>query len=351
VGHPRNTKHRAVGDTVQGYSMTWRDRPVLVTGAGGFIGSHLTQRLLELDAAVTALIHYDSRADRGNLEFLPQDLLSRLKVVSGDICDPFFAQEVVKGQDAVFHLAALIPIPYSYVAPASYVMTNVQGTLNICEASRRAKVTRLVHTSTSEVYGTALHPKINEEHPLQAQSPYAASKIGADKIAESYYRSMDLPVATIRPFNTFGPRQSARAVIPTIVSQLLSGRLPQLTLGSVEPIRDFLYVGDTVEGFLSVARSDACIGKVTNVGTGVAVTIGRTAELAMEVVGRRVQIVTEDARKRPGNSEVMALICDASAAQERCGWAPTVGLEEGLRRVAAFVRDNPNRFRPQEYTR
>ena len=329
--------------------MAWRDRPVLVTGAGGFIGSHLTERLLELGAKVTALIHYDARPDRGNLEFLPLELLSKLEIVSGDICDPFFTQRLVEGQDVVLHLAALIPIPYSYLAPSSYVLTNVQGTLNICEASRRAKVSRVVHTSTSEVYGTALYPKINEDHPLQAQSPYAASKIGADKIAESYYRSMDLPVATIRPFNTFGPRQSARAVIPTILSQLLSG-LPQLKLGSVEPLRDFLFVEDTVEGFLAVAQSDACIGRVTNVGTGVAVTIGRTAELAMEVVGRRIPIHTEEVRTRPANSEVMALICDASAARDRCGWAAKVTLEEGLRRVAEFIHEHPDRFRPLEYT-
>jgi NAD dependent epimerase/dehydratase len=329
--------------------MAWRDRPVLVTGAAGFIGSHLTQRLLELGAKVTALIHYDSRADRGNLEFLPKELLARLKVVSGDICDPFFTQGLVDRQDVVLHLAALIPIPYSYVAPASYVTTNVQGTLNICEAARRARVSRVVHTSTSEVYGTALHPTINEEHPLQAQSPYSASKIGADKIAESYFRSMDLPVATIRPFNTFGPRQSARAVIPTIMSQLLGG-MPQLKLGSVDPIRDFLFVEDTVEGFLAVAQSDECLGKVTNVGTGVAVTIGKTADLAMKVVGRTVPIVTEQTRTRPVNSEVMALICDASAARQRCGWTPKVSLEDGLRRVAEFIGKHPERFRPQEYT-
>jgi len=329
--------------------MAWLDRPVLVTGAAGFIGSHLTQRLLELGAKVTALIHYDSRADRGNLEFLPKELLARLRVVSGDICDPFFTQGLVDGQDVVLHLAALIPIPYSYVAPASYVMTNVQGTLNICEAARRARVSRVVHTSTSEVYGTALHPTINEEHPLQAQSPYSASKIGADKIAESYFRSMDLPVATIRPFNTYGPRQSARAVIPTIMSQLLGG-LPELKLGSVDPIRDFLFVEDTVEGFLAVAQSDVCLGKVTNVGTGVAVTIGKTAELAMKVVGRRVPIVTEQTRTRPVNSEVMALICDAGAARQRCGWTPKVSLEDGLRRVAEFIGKYPERFRPQEYT-
>jgi nucleoside-diphosphate-sugar epimerase len=295
------------------------------------------------------LIHYDSRADRGNLEFLEPNILDKVKIISGDICDPFFTQGLIAGQDVVFHLAALIPIPYSYVAPASYVTTNVQGTLNICEAARRAKVSRIVHTSTSEVYGTALHPIINEDHPLQAQSPYSASKIGADKIAESYFRAMDLPIATIRPFNTYGPRQSARAVIPTILSQLLSG-LPELRLGSVAPLRDFLFVADTVEGFLAVAQSDACIGCVTNVGTGTTVSIGKTAELAMSVVGRQVPIITEQARERPANSEVMALICDATAANVRCGWTPTISLEEGLRRVANFISANLNRFRPKEYT-
>jgi len=329
--------------------MTWQGKSVLVTGAGGFIGSHLTQRLIELGANVTALIHYDARSDRSNLEFLPPELLQQLNIVSGDICDPFFVQGLVEGIDVVFHLAALIPIPYSYVAPASYVTTNIQGTLNICEASRRAQVSRVVHTSTSEVYGTALMPIINEDHPLQAQSPYSASKIGADKIAESYYRAMGLPVATIRPFNTFGPRQSARAVIPTIISQLLAG-FPQLKLGSIEPLRDFLFVKDTVEGFLAVAQSDACLGCVTNVGTGVAVSIGQTAELAMKVVGRSVPIVTEQKRTRPKGSEVLALICDASAARDRCGWTSQFTLEEGLRGVAEFINEHMDRFRPTEYT-
>ncbi len=329
--------------------MTWQGKSVLVTGAGGFIGSHLTQRLIELGANVTALIHYDARSDRSNLEFLPPEMLQQLNIVSGDICDPFFVQGLVEGIDVVFHLAALIPIPYSYVAPASYVTTNIQGTLNICEASRRAQVSRVVHTSTSEVYGTALMSIINESHPLQAQSPYSASKIGADKIAESYYRAMGLPVATIRPFNTFGPRQSARAVIPTIISQLLAG-FPQLRLGSIEPLRDFLFVKDTVEGFLAVAQSDACLGCVTNVGTGVAVSIGQTAELAMKVVGRSVPIVTEQKRTRPTGSEVMALICDASAARDRCRWTSQFTLEEGLREVAHFISEHMDKFRPTEYT-
>jgi len=326
----------------------WSQQHVLVTGAGGFIGSHLTERLLKLGATVTALIHYDARSDRGNLEFVPPELLRQLNVVSGDVSDPYLVQDLLKGQEVVFHLAALIPIPYSYRAPASYISTNVQGTLNVCEAAKRSGIRRLVHTSTSEAYGTALHPMIDENHPLQAQSPYAASKIAADKLVESYCRSFSLPAATIRPFNTFGPRQSARAVIPTILSQLLSGAAT-LKLGSLAPARDFLSVEDTVEGFLAVASTDACVGRVTNVGTGKAVSIGQLAELAMDVVGRRIEIITDDQRNRPANSEVMNLICDASEARRLAGWEPRVALREGLTRVAEFIRANPDRFRPEEY--
>lgn len=329
--------------------MNWQGKRVVVTGAGGFIGSHLTERLVELGAEVKALIHYDARADRGNLEFLPKDRLAAVEVVNGDICDPFFMSELCKGAQCVFHLAALIPIPYSYRAPASYVETNVKGTLNVLQACRANNVPRMVHTSTSETYGTALTPKISEEHPLQAQSPYAGSKIGADKMAESFYLALDVPVATIRPFNTFGPRQSARAVIPTIVSQLLAGH-PQLRLGSLAPVRDFLFVADTADGFLAVAQADACVGKVTNVGTGTAVTIGDVAKLAMEVCGRQVPIVTDDQRVRPEKSEVMALICDWSKARERAGWSPRHTLKEGLAQVAEFIRTHPERFRPEEYT-
>jgi NAD dependent epimerase/dehydratase len=326
----------------------WSGTRVLVTGAGGFIGSHLTERLVALGAQVTALVHYDARPDRGNLECLPAAALARLTLASGDLCDPFFMQEVVKGQEVVFHLGALIPIPYSYRAPASYLMTNAQGTLNVCEACRRGGVRRLVHTSTSETYGTALRTPIDEEHPLQAQSPYAASKIAADKLVESYHRSFGLPAATIRPFNTYGPRQSARAVIPTVMAQLVSGAAA-LRVGSLAPARDFLFVEDTVEGFLAVASSDACVGTVTNVGTGVAVTIGEMCELAMQVTGRRVEIVTDDQRTRPEKSEVMNLLCDARAAERRCGWRPRVTLRDGLEKVAAFIRANPQRFRPEEY--
>lgn len=329
--------------------MNWAEQRVLVTGAGGFIGSHLAERLVRLGATVTALLHYDSRADRSNLEFLDAPLLQRLNVVSGDVNDPFFVQELIHGHDVVFHLAALIPIPYSYRAPASYVATNVQGTLNVCEGARRARVRRLVHTSTSEAYGTAVRPIIDEDHPLQAQSPYAASKIAADKLVESYHKSFDLPAATIRPFNTYGPRQSARAVIPTIMAQLIGGATA-LHLGSLAPTRDFLFVEDTVEGFLAVAAADACLGRVTNVGTGRTVSIGDLAAIAMEVVGRRVEIAVDDKRLRPENSEVMKLICDATAARVRCGWTPRVTLHEGLRRVADFIRANAQRFRPGEYS-
>ena len=330
---------------------------ILVTGAGGFIGSHLVEALVRIGCRVTALLHYDSRSDKANLEFLPREVLARIDVRSGDINDPFFLLHLVEGHDVVFHLAALIPIPYSYVAPASYVTSNVQGTLNVCEAARRAKVTRVVHTSTSETYGTAQSRSIDEDHPLQAQSPYAASKIGADKIAESYFRAMDLPVSIIRPFNTFGPRQSARAIIPTILTQLLSavaddGRSgpARLRVGALDPVRDFTYVEDTVAGFIAVAQSEQCIGKVTNVGFGRGVTIRELAAIAMQVVGLQAEVVSDERRLRPPNSEVMALICNREAARQRCGWEPRVSLEEGIRRTAEFIRARLSFYRPEEYT-
>jgi NAD dependent epimerase/dehydratase len=326
----------------------WTGRRVVVTGAGGFIGSHLAERLVECGARVRTLLHYDSRADRGNLEFVARDKLAAMEIVAGDITDPFFVQELVRGAHTVFHLAALIPIPYSYRAPASYAQTNTIGTLNVCQACRQAGTPRLVHTSTSETYGTARTTPISEAHPLQAQSPYAASKVGADKFVESFHLAYGAPFATIRPFNTYGPRQSARAVIPSILAQLLAGR-PELRLGSLTPVRDFLYVADTVEGFLAVAEADACIGHVTNVGAGLGTTIGEVARLAMEICGRTVPIRTDEQRVRPEASEVMALICDASAARQRCGWTPKIALRDGLGRVAEFVRAHPERFRPEEY--
>jgi len=323
---------------------------VLVTGAGGFIGSHLVEALVARGAEVTAMVHYDARPDLSNLEMAGSSVRSKIKVISGNLEDPFFVASAVAGQDIVFHLAALIAIPYSYVAPASYVRTNVEGTLNVLEAARTHKVARVVHTSTSETYGTALYTPIDEKHPLQGQSPYSASKIGADKLAESYYLSFGLPVATIRPFNTFGPRQSARAVIPTIISQALSSS-PVVKLGSLSPLRDLNYVADTVEGFISVAESDQALGEVINVGSGKAISIGDLATLILRLAGVNKEIVCEAERTRPEKSEVMTLLADARKAEALTGWKPRVGLEQGLLETIAFIRNHADRFRSDIYNR
>ncbi len=329
--------------------MSWSGKMVLVTGAGGFIGSHLVGLLADEGAEVRAFVHYNSRGDRGNLEFLSAEQTERVEVVMGNVEDAGSVDVAVEGVDCVFHLAALIGIPYSYIAPRSYVATNVSGTLNVLEAVKRHGTPRMVHTSTSEAYGTALYVPIDEKHPLQGQSPYSATKIGADKLAESYYRSFGTPVATIRPFNTFGPRQSARAVIPTIISQLLSGR-GVVRLGSLSPERDLTYVEDTARGFMAVAGSDAALGEVTNVGRGSAVTIGRLAEMLVEMVDPDATIESVEERVRPDRSEVMQLVCDNSKAKESLGWEPTVSLEEGLRRTVEFVREHLELYRPEEYT-
>ncbi len=327
----------------------WKGRKVLVTGAGGFIGSHLTEELVRAGADVRVLVHYNSRSDRGLLEWLPAEPLAKLDVRFGDITDPWSVEDAVRGVDAVFHLAALIAIPYSYVAPASYVAANVSGTVNVLQAVRQHGVPRVVHTSTSETYGTAIYTPIDEEHPLQGQSPYSASKIGADKIAESFARSFGTPVATIRPFNTYGPRQSARAVIPTIISQALAG-LPELRLGSLDPVRDLNYVSDTVAGFLAIADSDACLGKVTNIGCGKGITIGELAKRILAICGREeMPIVTDENRIRPEKSEVLELVCANAKAAERCGWKPARTLDEGLRETVEFIRNNPDLYRPREY--
>jgi UDP-glucose 4-epimerase len=330
--------------------MRLNDKTVLVTGAGGFIGSHLVEALVREGCRVRALLHYDSRAHRSNLELVPANVLSEVEVHTGDVVDPHYVLTAVKGCDVVFHLAALIAIPHSYVAPASYVQTNVIGTLNVLEACRAHGVGRLVHTSTSECYGTARYTPIDEEHPLQGQSPYSASKIGADKLTESYYLSFGLPVATLRPFNTYGPRQSARAVIPSILTQLLSGRA-ELHLGDTEPMRDMNFVSDTVAGFLKIAGCDAAVGQVVNVGSGRGVRIGELARLAMRVVGREVPIVCDQDRVRPEKSEVRTLLCGADRARKLLGWRPQVSLEAGLEETARFVRDRLALYRPEEYAR
>lgn len=328
----------------------WTGRNVLVTGAGGFIGSHLTERLIRAGARVRAMVRYNGRSDIGMLADVPAEVRGAVEIVHSDITDPFAVRRAVEGCDTVFHLAALIAIPYSYVAPASYVATNVTGTLNVLEAARDLEVTRVVHTSTSETYGTARYTPIDEQHPMQPQSPYSASKISADAIAESFHRSFDLPVAVIRPFNTYGPRQSARAVIPTVAAQVVAGR-DRIMLGDLRPVRDLTHVADTTAGFLAVAGADACVGQVTNIGSGRGITIGDLARLVAEVAGRPdVEIVADDQRQRPPRSEVFELVAANDRARERCGWQPTVPLRAGLADSVEYVRAHLERFDVDRYT-
>lgn len=323
-------------------------KKVLVTGAGGFIGSHLAEELARRGVKVRAMVRYNGRNDWGHLEKLPKELLRRIEVLAGDVTDPFYMDRAVAGTDTVFHLAALIAIPFSYVAPERYVATNIQGTLNVLEACRRHKVRRMVHTSTSEVYGTARYTPIDEEHPLQGQSPYSASKIGADKIAESFHRSFGLPVVVARPFNTYGPRQSARAVIPTVLVQALSGA-KEIRLGDLRPVRDFNYVADTVAGFIALAQAPRAVGRVVNLGSGRGVTIAETVRLISRVLGRPIRVRAEKARLRPAKSEVFKLIASNRQAARLAGWRPRVGLEEGLRRTLAYVREHLDEYKADLY--
>ena len=322
---------------------------VLVTGAGGFIGSHLTEALVDCGCTVSALVHYDSRADLSNLDFLPQDKFARVKVLTGNIEDPFFANAMLEGIDVVFHLAALIAIPHSYVAPASYVRTNVDGTLNVLEAARSRGVERVVIMSTSEVYGTARYAPINEEHPLQAQSPYSATKIAAEKLAESYWCTFGLPVVVVRAFNTFGPRQSARAVIPTIVSQQLFS--DRVRVGSLTPTRDFVFVRDTATGLMAAGTCDEAVGQVLNLGTGRETSIADVLDSVQRITGVKKPVDVDENRVRPKNSEVQRLLCDSSKARTMTGWTPKFDLESGLREVVAFVQANGHRFRVDSYAR
>ncbi|MFW6112736.1 MAG: SDR family NAD(P)-dependent oxidoreductase [Thermodesulfobacteriota bacterium] len=327
--------------------MTWAGKKVLVTGAGGFIGSHLAERLVELGARVRAAVRYNSRNDWGLLELLPPQVKSNLEIFPGDITDPFWTLPLVEGCEVVFHLAALIAIPYSYKAPAQFVAVNCTGTLNLLEAARRAAVECFVHTSTSETYGTAQYTPIDEQHPLRGQSPYAASKIGADQLAQSYHLSFGVPVATLRPFNTFGPRQSARAVIPTIICQALDDEV--IRLGTLTPRRDFLFVQDTVAGFIKMAESPAAVGEVINLGSGIDISIGEVAHRITDLLGGGKKVVREEARFRPPDSEVMELLCDNRKAQNLLGWQPRVSLEEGLQATIDFIRRHRERYKPERY--
>ena len=309
---------------------------VLVTGADGFIGSHLVEHLAQAGYSVRALCQYNSFGSWGWLDHSPHK--KEIEVILGDIRDPAQMRAISKGVDIIFHLAALIAIPYSYQAPSSYVDTNIIGTLNILQAALDNGVEKVIHTSTSEVYGTAQFVPISEAHPLQAQSPYSASKIGADAMAFSYYSSFDLPVVIARPFNTFGPRQSARAVIPTIITQLLNGKR-ELKLGSLTPTRDFNYVADTCAGFLALSKCEAAIGQTVNIGSGGEISIGDTAAMIAKLIGADVKIAQEDQRLRPPASEVERLCCDNSLMKKLTGLSPQHSLEDGLKRTIEWFRD------------
>jgi NAD dependent epimerase/dehydratase len=325
-----------------------KEDKVLVTGAGGFIGSHLVEELLHRGQRVRAFVRYTSAGRAGWLEGSPARQGGRLELFFGDIRDARAVRQAAEGCGRIYHLAALIGIPYSYLAPDSYVAVNVQGTLNVLNAARDLGTLRTVVTSTSEVYGTALYTPIDEDHPLQAQSPYSATKIGADTLAVSYHRAFGLPVTIVRPFNTYGPRQSTRAVIPTIITQALAR--DEIRLGSLTPVRDLVFVADTVAGFLAVADSPACIGQVTNLATGRGVTVGELAERILRLVGRNLPVVETEERVRPENSEVFKLIGSAVAASRLAGWEARTSLDEGLARTLDWVRRHLDLYPTEGYS-
>lgn len=322
-----------------------RGRQVLVTGAGGFIGSRLCERLVEIGAEVRVLVRYTSDGDAGWLDRSP--IRGEIDVRRGDLADRDSVLDAVRDCEIVFHLGALIAIPYSYLAPESYVRTNILGTLNVLQTVRDLGVARLIHTSTSEVYGSAQFVPMTEAHPLVGQSPYSASKIAADKLAESYHRSFGTPVVTLRPFNTFGPRQSARAVIPAIAVQLLAGR--PVRLGDTRPTRDFVFVDDTVDAFLRAAALPGIEGLTVHTGGGREIAIGDLPAMIAAAAGLPVEVEADPQRMRPAASEVERLHADASLAKDRLGWTPSISVEEGLARTVAFIRDNPALYRPAEY--
>ena len=320
---------------------------VFVTGAGGFIGSHLCSALVKEGANVTAMLHYNSRSDWSNIDFLEDSIKSELKVIKGNVEDSSFMDSSTKNHSIIFHLAALIGIPYSYEAPLSYVKTNIEGTVNVLEATRKNDIELLINTSTSEVYGTALYTPIDEKHPKQAQSPYSASKISADKLSESYFNSFELPVMTVRPFNTYGPRQSSRAVIPTIISQLLADK--ELKLGELSAIRDFTFVEDTVKGFLAAANHSNHLGETINLGYGKAASIGEIAEMIMNLMNIKKPVISESKRKRPKDSEVFELISDNSKSMELLGWEPEVEFSSGLEKTIHFIENNLDFYKGNSY--
>lgn len=311
--------------------MNLKNKKILVTGADGFIGSHLTEELIRKGYDVRAFVYYNSFNSWGWLDHTTPEIKNSLEIFTGDIRDPHGVKQAMKGCNVVFHLAALIAIPYSYHSPDTYVDTNIKGTLNVVQAARELGINKIIHTSTSEVYGTACFVPITEKHPLQGQSPYSASKIGADQIAMSFYTSFDTPVAIIRPFNTYGPRQSARAVIPTIITQIISGK-KRIKLGALHPTRDFNYIKDTVTGFIAMAESERSVGEVVNIGSNYEISIGETAKIIAEVMEKNIELEIDTERLRPQKSEVERLCADNSKAMELTGWKPLYGGMDGFRK-------------------
>lgn len=328
-------------------STYWQGKKVLVTGAGGFIGSHLVERLVAEGAHVCAFVRYNSRGDAGQLRLAPREILQQVQIVAGDIRDPDAINKAVAGCQVVFHLGALISIPYSYQHPFEVAEVNVMGTLNVLMACNKLKVERLIHTSTSEVYGTALRVPIDETHPLQGQSPYSASKIGADKLAESFYCAYSLPVVTVRPFNTFGPRQSARAVIPATITQALAQ--PVIHLGNLETTRDFTYVDDTVDGFVKAAETPGVEGKTINLGTGSEIKIGSLVEKIIHLTGSSAHIEVDPARLRPTDSEVQRLLSNNALARATLGWVPRTSLGDGLKKTVNWIKDHLHLYQIGSY--
>ena len=325
--------------------MEWQTLKVLVTGAGGFIGSHLTERLVAIGAGVRALVQYNSA---GSWEWLDSSpVKNEVDVFMGDLRDRDSLRKAIKGVDVVFHLGALISIPYSYEGPLSYIQTNIEGTINVLQMAIDTGVKLVIHTSTSEVYGTARQVPIDEDHPLQGQSPYSASKIAADKMAEAFYLSFGLPVVTVRPFNAYGPRQSARAVIPTIITQALTQN--EIRLGSLHPTRDLNYVKDTVEGFIRAAEIPESVGRVINIGTGKEISIGDLAKTILDLLGKEIPIRTEGQRVRPSGSEVERLCADNSLAKQLLGWKPKYTLRQGLAETIEWIKGNIQYYKPNRY--
>ena len=328
-------------------NFSWSGKQVLVSGAGGFIGSHLTEKLAAKGAEVRAFVRYNSRGDPGLLRQLPTSIIKDIEIIAGDLSDFQAIRQAMNGVEVVFHLGALISIPYSYRHPMEVAETNFMGTLNMLMACKESEISRFVHTSTSEVYGTAMRVPIDESHPLQGQSPYSASKIGADKLAESFFCTYEIPIVTVRPFNTYGPRQSARAVIPTIITQALTQNT--IHLGNIDTIRDFTYVGDTVDGFIKAAEKPSIEGQLFNLGSGKEISIGELTELIIHIIGQPRELVCDPIRLRPEKSEVMRLLSDSSRAQESLGWKAQVSIEQVLQLTIDWIQNHINHYRIGEY--